>query len=83
MLHQVEGLVVLSGYPSALYDELFAGWQTVSKTMHDNGNNSREEYLWLSPRTVAALARAQADRIEDLPLFVAAAGNQEGLMKGC
>ncbi len=74
VLRQVEGMVVLSGYRSELYDKLFAGWETVSKSMHTNGNVSRVEYLWLSPNTVAALDRDQAEDIGELPLFAAIGG---------
>lgn len=74
VLHQVKGMVVLSGYRSALYDELFAGWQTVNKSMHTNGNVPRMEYLWLSPNTVTALERAQMKDVHELPLFAVVGG---------
>lgn len=72
VLRRVKGMVVLSGYQSALYDELFGDWLTVNRSMHTNGNVSRLEYLWISPRTVAALEREQSKGIEALPLFAAA-----------
>lgn len=57
LLHQVDGMVVLSGYPSELYDELYQGWTTLEKANQTNGNiyggkGSAIEKLWISPRTV-------------------------------
>ena len=48
-----EGKVVLSGYPSALYDVLYSGWRTVSFDMPNNAAGAavkpREiERLWLN-----------------------------------
>jgi DNA adenine methylase len=55
VLHGVTGLVVLSGYPSALYDELYADWPKVQRQHLADGAAKRTEVLWLSPRTAAAL----------------------------
>lgn len=55
-LHEVEGMVALSGYPCALYDEeLFRGWCCVRTRALADGALKRTEALWLSPRTVARL----------------------------
>jgi len=45
--------VAVSGYPSALYDELFAGWRTVETDValhgaRDTKNQRRTEVLWCS-----------------------------------
>jgi DNA adenine methylase len=48
-LHGVQGLVILSGYPSQLYDELYAGWNTISLIDRDTHNQTTTETLWLSP----------------------------------
>jgi DNA adenine methylase len=69
ILHQVEGMVVISGYRCDLYDELFAGWLRVDRSTRVNGPGSAIESLWLSPRVTARLAHA------DLPLF---AGQEAG-----
>ncbi|MCX7602121.1 MAG: DNA adenine methylase [Meiothermus sp.] len=50
-LHAVEGYVVLSGYHSALYDELYAGWPRVERATLADGARPRVEVLWISPRT--------------------------------
>jgi len=61
MLHSVRGMVILSGYPSALYDRLYSGWKRVSKeTQNISGKVAETECLWLSPRTT---------EINHLPLF--------------
>jgi DNA adenine methylase len=36
MLHSVSGMVVLSGYDSPLYRELYADWNIVTKNVHSN-----------------------------------------------
>ncbi len=66
-LHQVQGMVLLSGYDSPLYRELYADWMVISKTTTTNGNGSVMEYLWISPR--AAAAKAQ-DELWDILLKV-------------
>jgi DNA adenine methylase len=60
VLRNVTGMVVLSGYGSSLYDELYSGWSRIAKTTTTNGNSVATEFLWLSPRTTA---------LEHLPLF--------------
>ncbi|MEO1443532.1 MAG: DNA adenine methylase, partial [Chloroflexota bacterium] len=60
LLQEMEGYVLLSGYDSDLYRELYSGWHMVSTSARDIQNNQQKECLWLSPRTSA---------IEVLPLF--------------
>lgn len=52
VLHDLTGMVVLSGYRSKLYDELFAGWQRVERSTHADGARDRVECLWISPSAV-------------------------------
>jgi len=55
--------VVVSGYACPLYADLYErhGWRRVDIEAATNGSN-RVESLWLSPRTVDALAMpAQAE----------------------
>jgi DNA adenine methylase len=59
-LHRVQGIVLLSGYKSDLYDELYADWHVSSKTNTTNGNSTSVEYLWSNP---------QANDLSRLPLF--------------
>lgn len=41
VLHEVQGTVLLSGYPSPLYDELYAGWDRQETAVHRAATNSR------------------------------------------
>lgn len=49
-LHDLKGMVIVSGYRCALYDRLFDGWQRVDAGAHADGARARVESLWLSPR---------------------------------
>ncbi|MHB8727607.1 MAG: DNA adenine methylase [Sulfuricaulis sp.] len=49
MLHRLRGAVVLSGYPCALYDRLYADWRRVERIAMADGAKKRIEVLWLSP----------------------------------
>lgn len=60
MLHAVRGMVVLSGYHSALYDELYSDWTKRERGHLADGARKRVEVLWLNPATVAALETAKA-----------------------
>ena len=55
VLHSLKGMVVLSGYRSELYDELFADWPYARRRSLALCNAPREERLWLSPRAVERL----------------------------
>lgn len=61
-LHAVRGMVVLSGYPSALYERLYARWERVETrttcAAGVYGSRFRTEVLWLSPSASAALRRS-------------------------
>jgi DNA adenine methylase len=46
-LCELKGSVVLSGYPCALYDELFADWDRVERKALADGARERTEVLWL------------------------------------
>ena len=48
-LHAVKGMAVLSGYPSALYDELYSDWKKISKSSTAQNGKGRVECIWLSP----------------------------------
>ena len=60
MLHDLRGMVVISGYPCDLYDiELFPDWQRVEKSALADGASERTEVLWLSPSAARALDKSQ------------------------
>lgn len=49
VLHELDGAVILSGYASPLYAELYADWRTVTRSAHADSGAERTEVLWLSP----------------------------------
>jgi DNA adenine methylase len=60
VLRAAEGMVVLSGYASDLYDsELYAGWDRREKSTQADGARARTEVLWLNPACCSALARVE------------------------
>ncbi len=48
-LRELKGMVIISGYPSELYDDLYKGWNVESKTgpLADNAK-IRTECLWMN-----------------------------------
>lgn len=62
-LQKIEGMAVVSSYPSALYREVFTGWRRVERTALADGARARVEVLWISPGVDRAIERGR------LPLF--------------
>lgn len=58
-LQLVKGMVVLSGYASPLYDELYTGWHRVERPSLADGARPRTEVLWLN---ASAHERLEASR---------------------
>jgi DNA adenine methylase len=54
-LKTLKGFVVLSGYPSALYDDALPDWRRVSCDAHADGARPRTEVLWINPACASAL----------------------------
>ena len=48
-LSSLAGMVILSGYPSPLYDDALPGWLRLTRRALDNGATWRTEALWLNP----------------------------------
>lgn len=61
---QLAGMVIVSGYPSPLYDELFAGWERIDCQTMNVQSTEQTECLWLSP-SVSEYHRG----IKKMPLF--------------
>lgn len=61
LLRAARGHVVISGYACPLYTDLYErhGWQRHDREAQTNSGGKRTESVWLSPRTVEALARPQ------------------------
>jgi DNA adenine methylase len=53
-LQRLEGMVVLSGYASDLYDAQLGGWRRVDRRAHADGALERTEVLWLNPAAAEA-----------------------------
>lgn len=51
VLHEVAGGVILSGYPSALYEELYGDWRRVERKALAEGARERVEVLWMRCET--------------------------------
>jgi len=59
VLNSAKGMVVLSGYPSDLYKNLYRDWKVSSITNHTSRSAPQTEYLWLSPKAAAALKQLE------------------------
>ena len=56
-LHSCKGAVVLSGYPTDLYDKnLYSGWRRFSRKAVAEGGKSRVEVVWLNDSAIDRLA---------------------------
>lgn len=53
-LKTLSGMVVLSGYPSAIYDDTLSGWRKVERIALADGAQKRTEVLWLNPAAADA-----------------------------
>lgn len=56
-LHGLRGMVVLSGYPSDLYDDLFGDWHRINRAAHADGARPRIESLWLNQAAVSRISQ--------------------------
>lgn len=54
-LKTLAGMVIVSGYPSTIYDDALPGWQRVEREALADGARKRTEVLWINPRARAAL----------------------------
>lgn len=62
VLHAAQGMVILSGYHSDLYDELYGAWRTETRKALADGGRERLEVLWINDAASSALeaSRSQA-----------------------
>lgn len=54
-LRGLSGMVVLSGYPFPLYDDLLPDWRRVEREALADGAKKRTEVLWINPHATEAL----------------------------
>lgn len=66
-LRALDGMVVLSGYPAPLYDDMLPDWRRVEKEAMADGARPRTEVLWINPRACAA------SEAGSLPMFARSA----------
>lgn len=52
-LQGIEGMAIVSGYESGLYDELYAGWRRAEHRSQTDNGGSRVECIWISPQADA------------------------------
>ena len=62
-LQQLEGMVVLSGYRTELYDSLLIDWERHETKAYADGARPRTECLWLNPAASAACRRPMQHQI--------------------
>lgn len=62
-LQTLKGMVVLSGYPSEMYDNALDGWRRIERKALADGAAERTEVLWINPAAASALDA------EAMPLF--------------
>jgi DNA adenine methylase len=46
-LNELKGMVIVSGYSSPLYDDIFAGWARVQRSHVADKGNQRTEVCWM------------------------------------
>ena len=66
VLHGLKGFVLISGYPSDLYQELYGDWHCFHRDALADGARRRLEALWVSPRAIAALKASHLQLLEVL-----------------
>lgn len=64
----LQGMVVLSGYPSALYDDALADWHRMTWAAFADGARARTEVLWINPAAMAARHDLFSPRDEKAPV---------------
>lgn len=62
VLHAAQGMVVLSGYPSPMYDDLYGDWHTVERKALADGGSERLEVLWINAACMAALEASRKQK---------------------
>ena len=71
-LRTLGGMVVLSGYPSPVYDDLLADWTRVERKALADGARARTEVLWINPAANRVLGSRQAEMFPATPETVTA-----------
>lgn len=70
MLRGAKGMVMISGYASALYDELYGDWLQVSVKARADRNAPRTECLWFNPAAASRRPQPQLSYSSQQPAEV-------------
>lgn len=72
-LCELDGMVMLSGYATPLYDERLVDWRRITIDALADGARKREEVMWLNPACVASIDAARENTAggHGTPLFEA------------
>lgn len=63
LLHGVEGMVIISGYPCELYDrELYADWYRHERKHYADGARERTEVLWINDAATIAIENSRKQK---------------------
>jgi DNA adenine methylase len=60
-LHEVDGMVLVSGYHCPLTDELYADWAALERETVADGGKRRTEVLWLNPQALDSQDQRELD----------------------
>lgn len=70
LLVSMKSMVVLAGYPSALYDDTLVGWRREERGSYADGGGKRTEVVWINPACAERLDEEAAARHRNrAPLF--------------
>jgi len=58
-LRGLQGSVILSGYPSDIYDQALSDWRRVERRALADGASERTEVLWINPNCQARIEAEQ------------------------
>ncbi len=61
VLNSMKGMIVISGYPSDLYNEIFNNWHCVSKESRADGAGKRTECLWFNHAAMVGHSQLKLD----------------------
>ncbi len=66
VLRDIQGMAIVSGYPSELYDQLYSGWFKEQCVTLTQKSSRAHEVLWISPRALER--RGQMALFEMVPV---------------
>lgn len=62
-LQGLEGMVMISGYHHALYDEMLRGWERREFAALADGAKERIEVVWLNPAAAASAPKSEPEQV--------------------